>query len=180
MNKLSERYYGNVSNGTVCEDILVRKSVHQDMPKILNLLNKTVQFSDEERQCALELFNIYLTQGEKGGYDFLTAETNEKVFIGYICFGRIPLTDACYDIYWIVVEPEFQNKGSGSRLVESAEAQLRNEGARKIFIETSGLPRYASAQNFYRKQGFELLASVNDFYRVGDSKLLFVKDLARS
>ena len=44
------------------------------------------------------------------------------MYLGYHCTGKRPLTDAVYDMYWIVADPESQIKGIGTKFVEHAEA----------------------------------------------------------
>lgn len=157
--------------------IVLRKIASEDRHSILQIVNKITHFTDEEKQCALELLDAYLDNGEASGYDFLTAINAEKTLLGYVCFGKIPLTDACYDIYWIVVEPEFQDKGVGTKLLYAMEEKLTGMGARKIFVETSSQKKYLSAQNFYQKNEYRLVSNFSDFYKIGDGKLIFLKNI---
>lgn len=151
----------------------------EDRNSILHLLEKTPQFTYEERQCALELVDLYIKQGEQSGYDFFISKDADDKFLGYICFGKIPLTDACYDIYWIVINTERQNNGVGALLMGAVEEKLRNLGARKIFVETSSQKSYTSANSFYQKMDFRLISCIKNFYKIGDDKLVYVKEIER-
>lgn len=157
----------------------IRKLQLEDRGPIKGLLERIPQFTDEEKQCALELADIYINQGEKSGYDFIVSEDRTGKLLGYICFGKIPLTDACFDIYWIVVDPGYQGKGIGTQLLNAVEERLIDLGARKIFVETSGKENYLLAQAFYQKTDFRLVSHIKDFYKAGDSKLVYVKDIER-
>jgi ribosomal protein S18 acetylase RimI-like enzyme len=125
------------------------------------------------------LIDLYNKQGEKSGYDFFVSAGSDEKILGYICFGNIPLTDACFDIYWIVVDNNSQNTGIGTQLLDAVLARLNDIGARKLFVETSSRSIYTSAHNFYQNRGFKLISHIEDFYKVGDGKLLFMKDLGR-
>lgn len=151
----------------------------EDREGIAQLLEKTPQFTDEEKKCALELTDSFIKSGEATGYDFLVAETDKGKLAGYICFGKIPLTDACYDIYWIVVDPVCQDKKIGTRLLSAAEEILVKLSARKFFTETSSQKKYLSAQNFYQKNGFRLVSYIQDYYKIGDGKFVFMKNIER-
>jgi len=159
--------------------ITIRKMLANDKDQLEKIIYNTPQFTTEERQCAVELIDIYNKQGEKSGYDFfVSADSEEKIF-GYVCFGNIPLTDGCYDIYWIVVDGNIQNNGVGSQLLDAVESRLSDLNARKLFVETSSQKKYLSAQNFYRKKGFKVVSYIEDFYKIGDGKLVFLKNLER-
>lgn len=155
----------------------IRKLLPEDRSRIEELLGRIEQFTDEERQCALELVDIYIKQGEHSGYDFFISVGEDNNLLGYVCFGKIPLTDSCFDIYWIVVNPLHQDKGIGTQLINAVEEKLRNLGARKIFVETSSQKKYLSAQNFYQKMGFRLVSYIKDFYKVDDAKFIYCKEL---
>lgn len=157
----------------------IRRLQPEDRVFITQILERVPQFTGEERQCALELVDIYINQGEHGGYDFLVSLDKNDKFLGYVCFGKIPLADACFDIYWIVVEPEYQDKGIGTQLLNAVEEKLKALVARKIFVETSSQKKYLSAQNFYQKTGFRLVSYIKDFYRIDDAKLIYAKDIER-
>jgi hypothetical protein len=51
-------------------------------------------------QVALELIDIGLTPSGQEDYIIRIAEAPEGQILGYICYGKAPLTDAIYDIYW--------------------------------------------------------------------------------
>lgn len=166
-------------NETAQDAIKARRLLSEDRNSILYLLEKTPQFTPEEKQCAMELVDIYIKQGEQSGYDFFVSADSANRFLGYICFGKIPLTDACYDIYWIVVDPEHHGRKIGSQLLEAVEEKLKGMGARKIFVETSSQQYYTPAQNFYEKRDFRLVSRIKDFYKIGDDKLVFAKEILK-
>ena len=110
-------------------------------------------------------------------YEFLVAIDREEKLCGFVSFGDISLTDACYDLYWIVCNPALQNNGIGTKLLDRLEEILKERGIRKLFAETSSQAGYISAHSFYKKRGFKLVTQISDFYKIGDDKLVYVKDL---
>ena len=141
------------------------------------LLNAQTHFSPEEIKVALELIDIALTHPGDEDYVIRIAEGPAGELGGYICHGKAPLTDAVYDIYWIVVHPAFWNQGMGSTLLRQAEADLRRRRARLLLIETSSKPSYEGPRAFYRKHGYQEKARILDYYLAGDHKIIFGKTL---
>ena len=88
-----------------------------------------------------------LAKGAASGYEFLFAEQGGRM-LGYACYGRIPLTLASFDLYWIVVDSASQGQGIGSALVGEMERRVRGR-ARLIVVETAGRPDYAPTRAFY-------------------------------
>lgn len=145
-----------------------------DVTAIRAMVQEAGVFSPEEVDVAEELAQDAATLGEKSHYRFLLAEQAGQL-LGYACFGRIPLTDERYDLYWIVTTNTAQRTGVAAALLAEAEQAIRNFGGKALYAETSSRVIYLPAQNFYAKQGFVLAAEVKDFYRKGDDKLLYCK-----
>jgi len=155
--------------------VKVRKIKPQDRVELKDLLRAQTHFHPEEFQVALELIDIGLAHPGEEDYRILCAEEGEGEVRGYICFGKAPLTDGVYDLYWIVVHPAFWNQGIGSSLLRRTEEELRGRQARLLLIETSSAPAYEAPRAFYQKRGYGELAQVLDYYRKGDHKIIFGK-----
>jgi ribosomal protein S18 acetylase RimI-like enzyme len=85
------------------------------------------------------------------------------------------MTEATYDLYWIAVDPKFQGRGIGSRLVDFLEETLKAMGARMILIETSSIPSYDKTQRFYLYKGFQEVARVPNYYHAGNDRVTYCK-----
>ncbi len=157
--------------------ILVRKVSAEDRAEIIAMINGTANLSAEERDCAAELLDIYLNKPRQKDYSFIAAAESGRV-VGYACYGKRPLTDAVYDLYWILVHPRRRRGGIGAALLGHAEGLLKGLGARALVAETSGLDEYAAARSFYLKNGFTEEARVREFYKPGDDLVVFVKRMA--
>lgn len=155
----------------------IRGIEKKDRPALKAILKAQEHFKPSEIQVALEIIDLALTQPNQGDYSIRVAEGEDGEILGYICYGKAPLTDATYDLYWIVVHPVFWNQGTGTLLLRYAEKDLAQRQARLLLIETSSLPPYKSPRAFYLKHGYKEVARVMDYYAVGDHKLIFGKIL---
>ena len=147
-----------------------------DVAAIQLMVASSGVFSAEEIDVAVELAEDALAQKELSHYHFVLAD-REGQLVGYTCFGRIPLTDERYDLYWIVVDGNDQQKGVATLLLAQTEKAIKDMGGKALYAETSSRTVYAPAHGFYRKHGFELESRLKDFYADGDDKLVFSKKL---
>lgn len=148
-----------------------------DLASVPRLVRATGFFSPEEEAIALELVEERLAKGPASGYEFLFAERGTDA-LGYACFGRIPLTQASFDLYWIVVHPEAQGSGIGRLLLSEAEQAVAASGGAALYAETSSRAQYAPTRAFYQRTGYAVAGEFPDFYAPGDGKVVFVKRLA--
>jgi len=155
----------------------IRGIEKRDRPALKDILQAQKHFKPPEIIVALEIIDLALTQRDPGDYSLYVAEGEEGEILGYICYGKAPLTDAVYDLYWIVVHPVFWNQGTGTFLLRYAEKDLKGRQARLVLIETSSLPLYETPRLFYLKHQYKELAKVKDYYAIGDHKLIFGKIL---
>lgn len=147
-----------------------------DVKAIREMVAEAGVFSQEEIDVAEELAQDSATLGAQSHYHFLLADSENKL-AGYTCYGRIPLTDERYDLYWIVTDAKELRKGVAAELMQQTEDAVRKLGGKAIYAETSSRAIYVPAQRFYERTGFTLAARVKDFYKTGDDKLLYCKFL---
>ena len=153
---------------------MIRRVRQSDVEKIEKILKKIPQFTVIEIEIAMELVNIAVNNKTQTDYNVFVFERYENV-LGYHCTGKRPLTDAVYDMYWIVADPESQIKGVGTKLVEHAELFVTEKGARWLLAETSSRESYTRTRNFYLRNNFSIVAEINDFYSAGDNLIVFGK-----
>jgi ribosomal protein S18 acetylase RimI-like enzyme len=136
-------------------------------------------FASHEIRVAEEVIDEYLS----GSTDYVIYLAEDDVgegftrALGFVCHGHNPVTDAVYDIYWIVVAPSAQRRGCGRALLSHAEHDVRERSGRAITIETSGRPEYAAARGLYEACGYALVADIPDFYKPGDAMRTYMKRL---
>lgn len=144
--------------------------------KLASLLAATPEFTPAEVDVALELVDCALADPLSDDYHFIVAEEGERV-LGYACFGSTPMTEGCFDIYWLVVDRATRGAGIGRKLMAAVEEHLQALGARLIRVETAGLDSYAAARGFYEKVGYGEAARIRDFYWPGNDLCIYTKYL---
>jgi len=155
----------------------IRRTLERsDRAPLEALIRATGFFNPEEIGVALELVDDRLANGDASHYRFLAGELDGRL-AGYACWGPIPGTVASADLYWIVVHPEFQGKGTGAALLRAAEEQMATAGRTRVYVETSTRPQYLPTRAFYAACGYELASELVDFYAPGDGKATFLKVL---
>ena len=70
------------------------------------------------------------------------------------------------EIYMVAVDPDFQGRGIGSTLIESALAWMKDAGMSIAMVETGGDPGHAPARHTYEKVGFELFPVARYFKKL--------------
>src|SRR5262249_31508998 len=155
---------------------IIRALRASDREPLHRILEDTHAFSPPEVRVAMELIDHALGRPGQTDYYFRCIESDRKV-AGYMCYGEVPLSDRCWDLYWIAIDPGAQGSGLGQALIRHMEADLRERRARKIFIETGGKTSYGATRAFYEKSGYTEIAPIRDFFAVGDDKVIFGKDL---
>ena len=148
-----------------------------DREAVRRLVEATGFFRPDEVDVAIELIDERLAKGAASGYEFVFAEIDHGV-AGYACYGPVACALGCYDLYWIAVDPAYQNRSLGRTLLAEVERQIRHRGGRHVYIETSGRPQYTPTRAFYQRCGYEMAAVLPDFYDRDDDKVIWRKVLA--
>lgn len=133
-------------------------------------------FNDAEVAVARELVEERLAKGLASGYLFLFAEEGTRLW-GYACYGPIAGSLASWDLYWIVVEPSARGMGIGSLILAEMESRAVQEGAQRVYVETSSRELYGPTRGFYLAKGYRVEAELAGFYAPGDAKIILAKGL---
>ena len=153
---------------------MIRKLKPDDVKNIETMLMGIPNFSNAEVSVAMELVNAAAVDANQTDYNVFVFEDKGNV-IGYHCTGKRPLTDAVYDLYWIVTDPGHKNKGVGKALLTHAEQFVLQLKARWLLIETSSKDTYEGARNFYLRNNYSIISEINDFYTLGERLMVFGK-----
>lgn len=153
---------------------MIRSIKPSDVEGLEKLLKKISNFNEAEIKVAMELIEITVSNPSQTDYNIFVYEEDGKI-LGYHCTGKRPLTDAVYDLYWIVADPEHSGKGIGKSLLEHAENFVKERNGRWILAETSSKESYLSTQSFYLRNNYSIISEIKDFYAVGDNLLIFGK-----
>jgi ribosomal protein S18 acetylase RimI-like enzyme len=87
------------------------------------------------------------------------------------------MTQGTFDLYWIAVDPDFQGKGMGSKLLDFLEKMVKELKGRILLADTSSVPQYEKTKSFYLKNGFQEVARIPDYYHPGNDRITFCKRL---
>jgi GNAT superfamily N-acetyltransferase len=147
----------------------------EDIAAVRHIVTSTGFFRPDEIDIAVELVEERLDQGlEASGYHFVFADKGGGA-VGYACFGPIPCSLTSWDLYWIAVDAAAQRGGLGRALLDAAEASIRAQGGKAVYIETSAKPQYDATRFFYEACGYALEHVFADFYAPGDGKAVYSK-----
>lgn len=153
--------------------MLIRALTEKDRNQIEKFVRATQNFSEEEKNVAMELVDLALNPNQSD-YFIRVAELDGKT-IGYYCVGKRALTKGVYDLYWIVIDPDEVNKGYGTKLLNDAENYIQNNGGYFIWVETSSREDYKLTREFYLKNNYQQILVVDNFYKENDGLIVFAK-----
>ncbi len=155
----------------------IRPLVGKDRARLLSMMIKTRSFTSAEIDVAMELIDIVLKDPIQNDYQVDCIVDDQDQAIGYICYGPTPMTQGTFDLYWIAVDPDFQARGVGSKLLSFLEERLKAEGGRLILADASTIPHYEKTLKFYLKNGFQEVGRVPDYYHPGNDRITFCRRL---
>ena len=134
-------------------DIQIRRSTNPEVA--LNIARKNSHFFNSRGLKTMEKdleTNILI-----GAY-------SENKMLGFISFKE--LNDQVVELMWIAVQPEYHDRGVGTKLVEKGLSLLPKK---YVLCETKTLseidpdPQYTRTRNFYKKLGFIPLETINPY-----------------
>jgi ribosomal protein S18 acetylase RimI-like enzyme len=144
-------------------------------------LSRVGNLNDDECAVAIELVDEKLAQPTTSTYRFFMAVDDDdgaERLLGYLCWGRTPMTERTVDLYWIVVDQHLHGRGVGRFLLMALEDAMREEGLLTIRVETASSEAYNGTIAFYEKTAFALSGRIRDFYKDDDDLLIFTKRVA--
>ena len=151
----------------------------EDRGRLAQALRSDDTFLEEEIAVALELVDSALESRASGEHDYtvLIADLEDFPVAGYICFGQTPMTEATWDLYWVVTHAEARGRGIAGSLIRAMEQDVVRRGAKAIRVETSQKESHEAARRLYDRLGYPVLARFPDFYRAGDDLIVYYKRL---
>ena len=116
------------------------------------------------------------------GFNYITFDENVNGdIVGFIIFGKTPLTSVTWDIYWLAVDKQYQGKGYGKKLIKRVEEFVeQQQGPHVLRVETSTRKEYAHARNLYLRMKYSEAGRILDFYEPGDDLVIFYKKIDNS
>lgn len=155
--------------------MFLRPILSRDRESLVTLLQRIDTFTPEEREVALELIDDSIKRPEQSGYQCIVAVDGEDDCAGYLSYGRTPMTEATYDLYWVAVDPGHRGKGIGRKLCEAFEETVRQAEGTLIRVETSSQEAYSGTLQFYLDAGYIEGGRLPGFYKPGDDLVILYK-----
>jgi ribosomal protein S18 acetylase RimI-like enzyme len=156
----------------------IRPLLLKDRARLHSMLIDAQVFTAEEIGIAIELIDTVLRDENQKDYKIDCMVDDQDQPAGYICYGPTPMTQGTFDLYWIVVDPNVQRQGIGSRLLDFLQEMVREKEGRMILADTSTIPQYEKTRHFYLRNGFEEVAKVPDYYYPGNDRVTFCKRIS--
>lgn len=144
--------------------------------KMIEAAVKTGVFRPKEIDVLGELIDEMLSNKETT-YRTLSINEGERL-AAFAIFGRTPLTDFSWDVYWLVVSPMDQGKGLGGKIMEEAERIMTDSSLNAVIrVETSTRKEYSGARKFYLGKGYREVGIIEDFYSHRDGLVIYAKNI---
>lgn len=99
--------------------------------------------------CGAEGMQVWVAEVDAGVAGFATGRLDRETNMG--------------EVYLIAVDPAYQGKGIGTRLMSVALTWFEDNGMRVAMVETGGDPGHAPARRVYERTGFTQLPVVRYF-----------------
>jgi len=156
--------------------VRVRPFRPEDQASVSALIGRVRDFTKRDRRESRDLVAIAADPDAVPAFELRVATVGDDI-TGFVCFGRSPLTDATFDLFWIAVDPRHERNGVGSALLGAAEHRMRARRGRMVVIETSGAVHYRRQRAFYRKHGYRRVARIPDYFGPGEARIIYTKPL---
>ncbi|MBF0522954.1 MAG: GNAT family N-acetyltransferase [Candidatus Omnitrophica bacterium] len=148
----------------------------EDKNEYLKIAQNVGVFNHEEIEVILEILEEYKRFPEKDY--FLFEEREGETITGFLLFGKNSLTKFCWEVYWLVVNKNFQGRGIGKKLMKRMEEFiLPKEDKAIIRLETSSKTEYAHARRLYERLEFNEAVRIPNFYDQGDDLMIYYKQI---
>lgn len=149
----------------------LRRMEQGDLEEVVRIIR--LHDSDDARAARVAFGQTPLDSPEPVGLHVVLIEPAERRIVGVSGYYVDDLeARGVYWLGWTYVNPFFRGKGYGKLLMEFTLRAVALQGARKLYLSTSSLPKYDEAVGFYRRFGFVEEGRLLDFFRAGEHKLI--------
>jgi len=157
---------------------MIRLTTPDDVTDLLILAEASGLFEPSQTEELVQMLDQHFN-GETENQDlWFTDDDNGVVGVAYVAPER--MTEGTWNLYLIIIHPEYQRQGRGFALLRHVEQVLASRGERVLLVETSSLESFEYVRSFYRKSGYDEEARIREFYKAGDDKIIFRKALIKS
>ena len=157
---------------------MIRELTTSDVERVADLAIDAEMFPEDAREFLTGSARAWL-DSDRTGASWIVMD-DDGVVVGAAFFEPRDATDRVWYLQMIVVAPDLQGTGRGTRLLRHVEETLAAQDQRLLLIETSGTSQYDGTRRFYAGVGYDEVARVPDYFEDGDDMVLFRKDLRRN
>ena len=157
----------------------IREMTAKDLDQVISVISLT---DEDDAKAAKKYYKKLWKQDssyrEAHSKDFVCLNEKGKLIANG---GVMKDTDEGKDVWWLswwYVDPKYQSKGIGSKLMKKNLKWLKAQNARKLYVDTSPLKAYSKARKFYHKLGFIEEGRLKDFYDEGEDMIIMGKKLS--
>lgn len=141
------------------------KNTDKEVLKDITLRAWKPVFEGLEKSISPDIYEIFVpdwqaeqmrslnTVCDNESIDMIVAEIDERV-VGFSAVSYHP-EDFLGQVYMIGVDPQIQQQGIGTALMQESLKMIKQKGFALAMVETGGDPGHASARATYEKMGFE-------------------------
>jgi len=148
----------------------------EDTSAVVGIISRAM--NREEGVCArktIEQHHLLKYHGEEEGRSYYVVKVNGKVIGITGLHKELWVAGDSVCMGWFALDPEYQRRGIGSRMMERTIWIAREKGFKRLFVETYTGDDFESARNFYEKFGFEKAGEIKDYVREGVNKIMYSK-----
>lgn len=88
----------------------------------------------------------------------------DNIVCGIILYQKDQYSHNSYNIKWLIIKKDQQNKGYGTHLVNEVTKRIKKVGGKHIYLETSNERHNEHAKKFYEDLGFKRVGVLPDYY----------------
>ncbi len=141
------------------------KASDREVLKVITLKAWKPVFEGMEKSISPNIYAVFVpdwqaeqirslnTVCDDDSIDMIVAEIDRQI-VGFSAVSYHP-EDFLGQVYMIGVDPDMQQQGVGTALMEESLKMIKNQGFSLAMVETGGDPGHASARKTYERMGFE-------------------------
>lgn len=130
----------------------IREYQDSDLDQLVKLEKRAFTVGPYSRSMLRRVFRM------KDSFNLVAEEDGD--IVGYV--SAIPIDGETADVESIAVDPDYQGKGVGGKLLVLIEEEMKSRGFRRSILEVRD--RNFESIRFYKKHGYEEIGHMETYY----------------
>lgn len=148
---------------------MIRPTQESDSDALIDLAIASGLFDPDQTDVLVKMLRI------PNENDVWLTDVDGELPVGVAYMAPEKMTNGTWNLYWIAIHPEHQQRGRGNALLDHIQKWLVQKQQRILLVETAGSDDFDYVRSFYANNGFEPEARIRDFYEEGVDKVVFRK-----